>query len=290
MTMNSGMTTDAGTTVPLAITGATGRLGGRVARRLADAGVRQRLVVRDPSRAPELAGSEVAVAAYADHAASTAALRGVQTLFMVSGEEALDRVQQHLTFIDAAVDAGVERIVYLSFDGAAPDATFTLGRDHWATEQHLRETGVAHVMLRDNLYLDFLPLLVGDDGVIRGPAGEGRVAAVAQDDIAEAAVRVLTEPGDHDGRSYHLTGPQALTLEEVATTLSRSGGRRVTYVNETLEQAYASRAAYGAADWQVEAWVSTYTAMAAGELAGVTDDVARLTGHPATSLAQLLDG
>ena len=147
----------------LAVTGSTGKVGGMVAARIATAGRRQRLVVRDASRAPDRPG-DVAVADYLDRRAGTAALRGIRTLFMVSAAEKPDRVQDHLTFIDAAQEAGVEQLVYLSFFGAAPDATFTLGRDHWATEEHLRASGIDHVILRDNLYLDFLPGLVVTTG------------------------------------------------------------------------------------------------------------------------------
>ncbi|SDP20799.1 Uncharacterized conserved protein YbjT, contains NAD(P)-binding and DUF2867 domains [Nakamurella panacisegetis] len=271
-----------------ATTGSTGRVGDMVARRLAAAGVAQRLIVRDPSRAPELPGAQISVADYVDPSASTAALTGIKTLFMVSAAEKPDRVQDHFTFIDAAASAGVELIVYLSFFGAAADSTFTLGRDHWATEEHLRSSGIDHVILRDNLYLDFLPGLVGDDGAIRGPAGDGRVAAVAQRDIAEVAASVLLAPDGHRGRTYRLTGPQALTLAEVAATLTVALDRPVRYVAETLEEAYASRAVYGAPRWQLDAWVSTYTAIAAGEMDGVSDDIPALTGHPATSLADLL--
>lgn len=272
----------------LAVTGATGRLGGRVARRLAAAGVRQRLVVRDPTRAPVLDGAETAQATYADADALRRAFDGAATVFMVSGEEAPDRVAQHRTCVDAAVAAGVRHLVYVSFYGAAPDATFTLARDHWATEEHLRASGLAHTILRDNIYIDFLPLLADDTGVIRGPAGDGRVAAVAQDDIADVAAAVLREPGRHDGATYHLTGPAALSLHEVAAQLADAVGRPVRYQPETLDEAYASRAHYGAPGWQVDAWVSTYTAIAAGELAGVTDDVARVAGHPPMSLADFL--
>lgn len=272
----------------LAVTGATGRLGGRVARRLADRGVAQRLVVRDPSRAPSLDGAAVVQASYADADAARRALDGVSTLFMVSGAEAADRVDQHRTFIDAAASAGVEHIVYTSFFGAAPDATFTLARDHYATEEHIQSSGLRWTFLRDNLYLDFIPLFAGSDGVLRGPAGGGKVAAVALDDIADVAVAVLTSPAEHVGRRYDLTGPVAFTLTEAAETISAVTGRPVTYHAESVDEAYTSRASYGAPDWQVDAWVSTYTAIAAGELEGVTDDVARLTGHQPTSLVDLL--
>ena len=271
----------------LAITGATGGLGGRVARRLADRGVAQRLVVRDPTRAPELPGAEVARAAYDDGEAVRRALDGVDTLLLVSASEAVDRVRLHSGAVDAAVAAGVQRIVYTSFLACSPEATFTFARDHWHTEEHLRKTGVRHTFLRDSLYLDVFPLFAGGDGVIRGPAGDGRVAAVARDDVADVAVAVLLGDG-HDGRTYDLTGPEAFTLRQAAEELSRASGRAVTYHAETLDQAYASRAGYGAPHWEVTGWVTTYVAIAAGELDVVSDTVATVAGHPPMDLAEFL--
>jgi uncharacterized protein YbjT (DUF2867 family) len=276
------------TAPPIAVTGATGQLGGRVARRLAAAGVPQRLLVRDPERAPQLPGAGVVRAPFGDGAAVRQALAGLDTVLMVSASETADRVDQHRTFIDAAAAVGVGHLVYVSFYGAAPDATFTLARDHWATEQHIRASGVPFTSLRDNLYADFLPQMVGTDGVIRGPAGDGRAAVVAQDDIADAVVAVLRDPGAHAGRVYELTGPQALTLAEVAAVITTVTGRPVSYVQETIEEAYASRASYGAPDWQLDAWVSTYTAIADGSLGTVTTAISELTGHPATQLEQVL--
>ena len=273
----------------LAVTGSTGQLGGLVARQLADAGSRQRLLVRDPGRAPELHGAVPVIFTYADRILSESALKGVQTLFMVSAAEAEDRLQQHRTFVDAAAAAGVQHIVYTSFFGAAPDCTFTLGRDHFATEEHIRASGMEFTFLRDNFYLDFLPLLAGDDGVIRGPAGHGAMAAVARADIARSAVAVLRDPALHVGRTYSLTGPADISLARAADLLTAKTGRTITFQNETLEEAYASRAPFGVPRWQVDAWVSTYTAIAAGELAGPTPAVQELTGREPLSLAQLLD-
>src|SRR5215211_6096259 len=273
----------------IAVTGATGGLGGRVARRLAERGVGQRLVVRDPGRAPELAGAEVAAASYDDPGSLRRAFEGTRTLLMVSASEDPDRLRLHANVVDAAADAGVEGVVYTSFFGAAPDCSFTFGRDHWHTEELIKGGGLRFTMLRNNLYLDFLPLMVGADGVIRGPAGDGRVAAVARDDIADVAAAVLLEGGDrHDGRSYDLTGPEALTMAEAAQRLSELAGRTVTYHPETLEEAYASRASYGAPDWEVDGWVTTYVAIANGELEGISDDIATVAGHPPMSLADFL--
>jgi len=258
-----------------------------VARRI---GGEPRLLVRDRARAPEVAGATVAEAEFGDGDAVRRALDGAETVLMVSAGESVDRVERHRTFVDAAVAAGVRHLVYTSFYGAAPDAVFTLARDHWHTEEHIRRSGLAFTFLRDNLYADFLPFMAGEDGVIRGPAGDGRAAVVAQDDIADAAVAVLRAPGEHAGRTYDLTGPAAIGLAEAAATITEVTGRPTTYHAETVEEAYASRAKYGAPGWQVDAWVSTYTAIAAGELAGVSDAVPALTGRPATSLRDLLTG
>ncbi len=272
----------------IAVTGSTGQLGGMVARRLAAAGVSQRLLVRDPSRAPDLPGSEVAQASYADEAAVEAALLGVDIVLMVSAAETPDRVSEHFSFIDAAARAGVGHLVYTSFLGASPTAIFTLARDHWATEEHLRASGLSHTILRDSLYADFLDHLAGPDGVIRGPAGDGRLSAVARGDVADVATAVLLAPSEHVGATYDLTGPEALTLTEIAATVSRVTGRTVTFHDETLDEAYASRAGYGAPDWQVEAWVSTYTSIASGEMALVSSDVEAVTGHPGATVAKVL--
>lgn len=272
----------------LGITGSTGALGRIVARALSERGLEQRLLVRDPSRAPDLPGASVATTSYADRELALRSLDGVTTLFMVSGAEAADRLDQHRTFIDAAAEAGVRHVVYTSFYGAAADCTFTLGRDHWATEEHLRASGMRSTCLRDNFYLDFMPDLVGEDGVIRGPAGDGRMAAVTRADIARSAVAVLTDPDAHAGRTWDLTGPESISLAEVATLLSAHSGRTVTYHDETVEEAYASRLRWPAPQWQYDAWVSTYTAIASGELAGVTDHVRQLTGREPTGLASYL--
>src|SRR3954471_5617155 len=147
----------------IAVTGATGALGSRVADRLvagaaaADATVR--LVVRDATRAPRLPGAAITEfpGGYPDTAGFAAALAGVHTLYLVSAAEAEDRVQQHLTAVRAAADAGVQRVVYTSFLGAAPDAGFTLARQHATTEDAIIATGLRATFLRHAMYADFVP-------------------------------------------------------------------------------------------------------------------------------------
>jgi uncharacterized protein YbjT (DUF2867 family) len=216
-----------------------------------------------------------------------AALSGISTLLLVSASESEDRVQQHFTAVDAAAAAGVQRVVYTSFLGAAPDATFTLARHHWLTEERIKASGMRYTFLRDSLYLDMFALFVGADGVLRGPAGDGRVAAVARSDVADVAVEVLLQD-EHDARSYDLTGPQTLTLHDIVEQLSRAAGRQIRYHPETLAEAYESRAHYGAPDWEVDGWVTSYAAVATGELDVRTECVRSLAGHEPTSLAAYL--
>lgn len=114
------------------------------------------------------------------------------------------------------------------------------------------------------------------------------MGAVARADVARVAAAVLTDPAAHAGATYDLTGREALTLADAARVITAVTGTPTRYHEETLEEAHASRAHYGAPDWEVTAWVSTYTAIAAGEMATVTDDVQRITGRPAITLAEHL--
>ena len=272
----------------LAITGARGAVGGRVAHRLAAAGVNQRLLVRDLASAPPLPGaSPVEVSDYGDHGEMAAALDGVRTLFLVSFREARDRLDQHLRAVDAAVDAGVERIVYLSFLEASADSTFLLGRQHHATEQHIRDRGVGFTFLRSSFYADFVPFFTGDDGVIRAPAGTGGVSWICRDDIADTVVAAV-QTDEYDGQALENTGPAALDFRETAAVLSRVSGRDISYVEETEEEAWESRRPSGAPEWEIAGWVSSYLAVANGELATVSDTVELLTGRPARGLESFL--
>jgi uncharacterized protein YbjT (DUF2867 family) len=197
-------------------------------------------------------------------------------------------VRLHTSVVDAAVTAGVERIVYLSFLNAAPDSTFTFARDHWATEQHIREAGLRHTFLRDAMYADFIPRLVGADRAIRGPAGNGAFTPVTQDDVAAVAAAVLLSD-EYDGDTLDVTGPERLTMPQAAALLTDITGRPVRYVDETLAEAYASRASYGAPAYEVDGWVSTYTAIATGELDVLSPAVRLVTGREPTSLRALLE-
>jgi NAD(P)H dehydrogenase (quinone) len=146
--------------------------------------------------------------------------------------------------------AGVNRIVYISFLNAAPDSTFTLARDHYFTEMHIRASGLKFTFLRDSFYLDSIPSRVSSAGII--------------------------------------AGPKAFTFGEAAAELSLASGRPIVYVNETLDEAYASRASYKVEQWEVDGWVSSYLAIAKGELATVSQDIPNVLGRPAMGLKEYL--
>jgi NAD(P)H dehydrogenase (quinone) len=272
----------------LAIAEASEALGRAIAARLAAFGIAQRLIVRDVEQAPGLAGAEVVEASYDDTAAMSRAMAGVRTLVLLSDGKSPDRVQEHCAAVDAAVAAGVERIVYVSFLAAAPDATFTFARDHFETEEHTRATAMSHTFLRPSLYLDSVPSLCSPDGVIRNPAGYGRVAWVSRADVAAAAVVVVIE-SDHDGHTYDVTGSEAHTMSEIAQQLALVTGRPIAYLLETLAEARASRAAAGPVDWEIEGAISAFAAIAEGELDAVSDTILRLTGNQPQTLGQYLE-
>jgi NAD(P)H dehydrogenase (quinone) len=303
----------------LAIAGASGELGRRIASRLAGQGVNQRLIVRHLGRAPILPGIKVAEASsYGDSTAMIRALTGIQTLFLVSARDRFgvahisaknhttpplyDRLQQHRSAIDAAASAGVRHIVYLSVINAAPDASFILAHDHFYTEQHIRTSGMLFTFLRASLYADNVPQYVSADDVIRAPAGEGRIAWVTRDDIADAAVAVLTGTG-YAGRTYNVTGPEAITMTETAERLSTAVKRKIVYQAQTPQEARANRTTsrlekfdaerrmltgQGLDDYEVDVFVTHFMQIAAGDLAEVSDTVPKLAGRPAQSLEEYL--
>ncbi len=304
----------------LAVTGATGQIGGKVAARLALLGLPQRLIVRDRSRAPQLPGADVfQVSSYGDPVAMGKALSGVETLFLVSAQEIMgvikqhkdsntaipsyyDRLHQHICAVSAAAAVGVRHIIYLSFLNAAPDATFTLAREHFRTEEFIRSTGIAFTFMRQGLYMDNVPMHITSDDVIRAPAGQGRVAWIARDDIADAVVAVMRESG-HEDQTYDLTGPEALTMEETAERLSAVTGRKISYQAQTPHEARILRnmsrmidheamrraaTGTGISDTELEGWISHYLQIATGEAGPVSDSVLRLTNHQAQSLADYL--
>ncbi len=279
----------------IAVTGASGRLGGAVARLLARADARQILIGRSPERLPELPGAERrGPAEYADAAAMRAALTGADALLLVSGGLSPRRYEEHRTVIAAAQAAGVARVVYVSLIGASPVASFSHARDHLETEFTLTHSGLQSAILRPGYYASMLSAQADADHVIHGLSAEGRISAVGHADIAEVAAALLLGHAPtgaelaYDGAVYEVTGPEACTWDEITARLRAATGLPYRAVVETPEQSVARRALTEPDPVQIERWVSWHTSVARGEAAAVTDVVERITGHPPVTILDVL--
>ena len=271
----------------IGITGVTGELGSYVADLVDKKGIASIHLARSPERAKVYASAEIRKMVYANTPEVVEALKGIDVLLMVSARENPERVKEHKSFLDAAKLAGVQHIVYTSFYGTDEKATFTLSRDHVLTEAYIKELGFTYTFLRDNFYLDFFIDIALENREIRGPAGSGLVSAVARKDTSSVAAEILSNPKEWENQTLNLTGPEDLSMEKIVELLSKETGNSIRYVDESLEEAYESRKKWPAETWEYDAWVSTYTAIKVGEQAGVSTDVEKILGHPASSLLDI---
>lgn len=266
------------------ITGASGRVGRRTAELLADKGHSLRLMVRDPNRAQELSIGQVVQGDYAEPATLDPAFAEVDSAFIISGyAKPGERALLHKNAIDAATRTHVKHLVYLSFQGASPESKFPMSQDHYQSEQFLKESGISFTVLRDNFYLDLIPEMFDSEGVMRGSASDGAAAWVAREDVAQVAAAVLSRPNDFRA-VYDVTGSEALTMTETAKRLSALVGRELRYENESVEEGRKWRSTFGAPDWEVDTWLGSYEAIAAGELEQTSDTVLQITGSQPFSL------
>ena len=273
----------------IAITGITGNLGGIVSRLCKKNGIEVRNLARNVGKAEKLGFSNVFKSSYDKSEDTVKSLEGIEVLFMVSGSENPNRVQQHKDFIDAAKVAGVSHIIYLSFYNASKNSIFTLGRDHYATEEYIKENGFKYTFLRDNFYADFFVDLCKEYGEIKGPAGNGKVSAVVRSDVSEVAAKILENPGKWENQTLNMTGPEELSMDEIVKAVSKYFGKEIKYIEETVEEAYESRKIWKAEQWEYDSWISTYTAIAENEQSGILNDIEKVLGRKATSLVEYLE-
>ena len=269
------------------VTGSTGYVGRLVAAELAARGVEQRLLVRDPIRAPELPGAEVVAADYGDPASLRAALHEGDRVFMVSLHEGpADRVPHHRSFIDAAAAAGVAYVVYLSFVAAGPDAIFLHARSHGETEHMLAAAGLSHTAIRNNMYADDIPGWFDAEGLNTVPGGNGRMSFSYRPELARAIAITLTEPG-HEGKVYDIVTPQSVSMRELAEIAWAVSGANYRYAPTSDAEWEARWRARGKEEWAIAAGLSSYAALRAGELDVVTGDYRALTGEDPLSVSDI---
>ena len=273
----------------IAVTGVTGNLGGMVSRLCKKNGIEVRNLARNVEKAEKIGFSNVFKSSYDKSEDTVKSLEGIEVLFMVSGSENPNRIQQHKDFIDVAKIAGVSHIIYLSFYNASKNSIFTLGRDHYATEEYIKENGFKYTFLRDNFYVDFFVDLCREYSEIKGPAGNGKVSAVVRSDVSEVVAKILENPGKWENQTLNMTGPEELSMTEIVKTVSEYFGKEIKYIEETVEEAYESRKIWKAEQWEYDSWVSTYTAIAENEQSGISNDIEKVLGRKATSLVEYLE-
>jgi NAD(P)H dehydrogenase (quinone) len=259
------------------ITGASGRVGRRTAELLASRGYPLRLMTRTPQRAPDLSNASVLRGDFAEPTTLDVAFAGVDVALVVSASgKPMERAQLHRNAFTAAAQARVRHVIYLSLQGAAPSSKYPFSRDHYLSEQYLAATGLPHTILRNAFYLDMFLEKFDDEGVIRGPARQTRAAYVSREDAARTAASVLLDP---PGGIHDVTGPEALSITDIARRLSVLVFRRLRYQKESVASARERLSQVVQESWQVDLLVGWFEAIAAGELEAISDTVIRYTGR-----------
>jgi uncharacterized protein YbjT (DUF2867 family) len=269
------------------VTGATGSTGRALVEALTGRGVPVRAMVRretDRDRLP--AGTEAAVADFDDAESVAAALRGAAKAYLVtpSSERA---GQQQQRFADLAAQADIGHLVVLSQLGADEGSPVRFLRYHADVENHVRRLGIGYTFLRPNLFFQGLLAfagLVSAESRFYAPIGDAKVSAIDVRDIAMVAAVTLTEAG-HEGATYTLTGPAAVTHHDIAAALTSALGRPIAFV-DVPPDAFAASLRGILPPWQIDGLLEDYAHYRRGEAAKVTTTVANVTGQPSRDVGQ----
>ena len=281
------------TTREILVAGATGRIGGLVARELTRRGLQPRALVRDAARARDALppGAMPIVGDLEDSASLGPAVDGIDALLVVSPVHPRQRVMQG-NLVRAAADAGRPLVVKISGLGSSLDSFVDSGRWHAETERDIRELGLPFTFLRPYFFMQNLGLqLAGarSEGVIRSGAGDARIAMVDAGDIASVAARLLAGEVDRQGEALDLTGREALGYADVASQLAKALGREVRYEPQGADATRAFFERLGMPDWHVEILLQFDRAFAKGWGARPSDAVEQVLGRGPRSLSAYLE-
>jgi uncharacterized protein YbjT (DUF2867 family) len=270
------------------VTGATGNTGGPLVELLVQKGAQVRAMVRSEAAVARFAGTPVTpvVADFDDTAAVAAALVGVERAYLVTPSSERAQAQQE-RFAELAAAAGVQHLVKLSQLAADEASPVRFLRYHAAVERRIRELGIGWTFLRPNLFMQGLLAMAGPiraDGRFAAPIGDARVSAIDVRDITAVAAAVLTEPG-HEGATYTLTGPAAVTHAEIAAAIGAATGRDVGFV-DVPPPVFAAHLRGVLPPWQVEGLLEDYAHYARGEAAAVLPTVHDVAGREPRTLAE----
>lgn len=271
----------------IAVTGATGKLGRLVIASLKGKAPSVDIVAlaRSPAKAADL-GVETRLADYSRPETLKSALAGVDTLLLISSSEIGQRAQQHRAVVEAAKAAGVKRIAYTSLL-RADVSPLSLAGEHRETEALIAASGIPATILRNGWYTEnyaaSIPGAVAG-GAFIGSAGEGKIAAAARADYAEAAAVALTG-ADHAGKVYELAGDGAFTLADLAAEISRQTGKTIPYKNLSVDDYAKALVAHGLPEGFAKAIAGWDVGASQGALFDDGHALSRLIGRPTTPLA-----
>lgn len=268
----------------IAVTGATGNAGSQVVRALLERDQEVRVLARDAGRARSLFGSDVelAVCDLADGRAVRSALAGAEAVFLSCADDPR-RVAWEMDVIDAASALGVGRIVKLSSHVAELGSPVAFWDWHAQVERHLRASGVPAIVLRSAFFMTNVLIAApqdGGDGKVYAPAGSARIAMIDPRDVGAAAAAVLAETA-LEGRTYTLTGPEAITYAQATAALSAATGRSLEFAHVPDADALAGMLGAGFPEAVAHEVVKIFALARAGGAEQVTRDVESLTGRPA---------
>ncbi|MDT9700866.1 NAD(P)H-binding protein [Streptomyces sp. P17] len=280
----------------LIVTGATGHLGSLIVNRLLERAPADRIgvSVRDVSKAADLAERGVRVRAgdFTEPGSLKHAFEGAERVLVISAAiRGGGALTANSAAIDAAREAGAQRIVYTSHQAASPTSVFPPQKVHAATEEHLKQQGVPYTALRNGFYASTLGHYVGaalESGTLAVPQ-DGPVSWTAHEDLAEAAAVALTEDGALEGITPPLTAPHTLDFAGVAEILSRITGRPFARVVMGDEEWISAAVADGMPRPAAEFALTMFAASRNGEFNSTDPTLEAALGHPANTVHEVLE-
>jgi len=280
------------------VTGATGNFGKATIDFLLKKGIEAKNIsalVRDEAKAVELAekGIQIKVGDYDNYESLVAAFQAIEKLVLVSGTDLANRSSQQLNVVKAAKEAGVKHIVYTSFERKNETVTSPiafLAQSHLDTDNAIKASGLTYTILRNNLYLEVLPMFLGEKVLESGiffPAGEGQAAYVSRNDLAEATATILTTDG-HENKEYATSNIENYSMNDIAVILSSIVNIEVAYLNPNTEDYQATLTNAGVPAEYIGMFVGFAEAIKQGEFQSENSDLEKLLGRKPQNLSEFL--
>lgn len=275
------------------ITGASGNLGKSVIKYLLKKTKAENIavLVRNIEKGSDLKsqGIDVRIGDYTNYQSLVDAFKGIDKLYFISGSDFEGRSEQHKNVVNAAKEVGIKHVVYTSFlrknETSASPISFVVA-DHIETENWVKKSGMRYTILKHNLYLDMLPLFIGENlletGTIYQPAGNGKAAFTLREDMAEVAAHILASDG-HENKEYDITSEKAYSYGDIATILTEVTKKEIRYVSPSVEEFYKTMAEAGVPEMYVGLFAGFSQAMEQGELDNTNSVIEQLIGRKATS-------